>query len=478
MSENTAVIEEEKEAGTPNSTGRTGTTSGELASYFEPYFIPSTYSHLLRQAKTHLLMGSSCGIWLSYIVLSEHVAQATAWVFLLGCLMVSSLSRWLSVRQELYFRLEPRYRDKVADFPDQPVSNSLKENDDRELEELAAPIIAFISIAIPLALLASYLIFHIDLTRLHKPVLQRQIVEIELVAPSDAIDRSDILPATSKEIASKAQKGALYTVASQALTGAATPRAEPSIKANIRETVPVEDKPTGKNKSIAHREITLTKENEAESTVKASSIAKAEQTASSKVLPLSFKAPDNWKTIVVSKEKDNSIAFSTYAATAQATTYTATQKATTQAAPIADRAVLSEVEPASMIESIDSDGQPTPLTIQIGGRSNSGKGAPSNLHEYLKLLNKKVKSHWIPPRGTDRIAIIEFRISADGKLVSTRALRARGHTDVEAEAAAISAITKSFPFKPLPPEVKAANLDVRYTFNYHFNQIDEVSSYQ
>lgn len=443
MSENTAVIEEEKEAGTPNSTGRTGTTSGELASYFEPYFIPSTYSHLQRQAKTHLLMGSSCGIWLSYIVLSEHAAQATAWVFLLGCLMLSSLSRWLSVRQELYFRLEPRYRDKAADFPDQPVSNSPKENDDRELEELAAPIIAFISIAIPLALLASYLIFHIDLTRLHKPVLERQIVEIELVAPSDAIDRNDILPATSKEIASKAKKGALYTVASQALTAAATPRAEPSTKANIRGRVPAEDKPTGKDKSIAHREITLTKEKDAKSAEKVDSIAKAEQTASSKVLPLSFKAPDSWKTIVVAKEI---------------------------------------VEPASMIESIDSDGHPSPLTIQIGGRSNSGKGAPSNLHEYLKLLNRKVKSHWIPPRGIDRIAIIEFRISADGKLVSTKALRHGSNTDteaaVDAEVAATTAITKSFPFLPLPAEVKAAYLDVRYTFNYHFNQIDETGAAQ
>ncbi len=478
MSENAAVIKEEKEAGNPGSTGTTGsisTASSELASYFDPHFIQPSYSLLQRQAKTHLLIGSSCGIWLSYIVLSEHVAQAVAWVYLLGGLMLSSLSRWLSVRQELYFRLEPRYRDKAADFPDQPVSNSPKENDDRELEELAAPIIAFISIAIPLVLLASYLIFHIDLTRLHKPVLERQIVEIELVAPSDAIDRNDILPATSKEIASKAQKGALYTVASQALTGAATPRAEPSIKANIRERVPAEDKPTGKDKSIAHREITITRENDAESAEKVNSIAKAEQTARSALLPLTFKAPNSWKTIVVAKEKDNSIAFSTYAATKAATADTAMTQATSHAAPVKPVALLSEVEPASMIESIDSDGQPSPLTIQVGGRSNSGKGAPSNLHEYLKLLNRKVKSHWIPPRGINRIAIIEFRISADGKLVSTKALRDRGHTDVEAEVAAISAITKSFPFQPLPTEVKAAYLDVRYTFNYHFNQIDEVS---
>ena len=456
MTKSTAILKEEKEAGNPGSSGSTGsisTASSELASYFKPHFIQPSYSLLQRQAKTHLLMGSSCGIWLSYIVLSEHVAQAIAWVFVLGGLMLSSLSRWLSVRQELYFRLEPRFQ---GDFTDQVVSNSLKENDDRELEELAAPIIAFISIAIPLVLLTSYLIFHIDLTRLHKPVSQSQIVEIELVAPSDAIDRKDILPATNKELATKAQKGALYTVASQTLTGAAIQRSEPSAKTDISNKTPVEDKSITKDKSISHSEITAIKETTVESKGTAP--------------PLTFKAPDNWKTIVVAKEKDNSIAFSTYAAT---------KAATAQAAAIANaREFLSEVEPANMIESIDSDGQLSPLTIQVGGRSKGGTGAASDLHAYLKLLNRKVKSHWIPPRGIDRIAIIEFRISADGKLLSTRALAHRGNPDEEAEAAAIDAITKSFPFQPLPAEVKSSNLDVRYTFNYRFNQIDETGAKQ
>ncbi len=457
------------------STAIKSTTGSALTSCFVPHITPPNYSLLQRQAKTHLLMGSSCGIWLSYIVVSEHVAQAIAWVFVLGTLMLSSLSRWLSVRQELYFRLEPRYRDKAADFPDQPVSNSPKENDDRELEELAAPIIAFISIAIPLVLLTSYLVFHIDFSRLHQPVLQRQIVEIELVAPSDAIDRKDILPATNNEIASKAQKGALYTVASQALTGAAIPSfkpsSKPSTKSDTKGRMPAEDTSITKEKSISRSEITGIKETTVVSIGTANSIAKPEQRSSPTARPLTFKAPDNWKTIVVAKEKDNSIAFSTYAA-----------RAKTQPAPMATSAVLNEVEPASMIESIDSDGQPSPLTIQVGGRSSSGKGAPSNLHEYLKLLNRKVKSHWIPPRGINRIAIIEFRISADGKLVSTKALRHGSNTDteaaVEAEVAATTAITKSFPFLPLPAEIKAAYLDVRYTFNYHFNQIDEVSSNQ
>lgn len=480
MAESTAVIDEEECA-------RDASTASNAASlYVLSNISPSNYSRLQRQAKTHALMGSSCGIWLSYIVLGEHVAQAIAWVLVLGGLLLSSLSRWLSVRQELLFCIEPRFQPLA---PIEVRATAHKQTDDRELEELAAPIIAVFSIALPLVLLVSFLIFHIDLARLSKPAVKRQVVEIELVALSDAIDKKDILPAISKEETNRANKGALYTVASPALNGAARPRSTPSAKADTSDKGRVEDKlvkadkfvKTDKlvkaDKSIGHSKITTTKERAAESVAKVESTAIAEEKANLTTLPLTFKAPENWKTIVVAKEKDKSIAFSTYTATNQAT---ARARAKAQAAPLEVREFLSEVEPANMIESIDSDGQVTHMATQIGGRSNGGTGAPSTLHSYLKLLNRKVKSHWIPPRGIDRIAVIEFRISADGKLVSTKALPHSGNTnienDAEAEAAAISAIKKSFPFHPLPAEVKASSLDVRFTFNYRFNQIDEVGS--
>lgn len=92
------------------------------------------------------------------------------------------------------------------------------------------------------------------------------------------------------------------------------------------------------------------------------------------------------------------------------------------APPQNSQAVLSEGEPANMIESIGSDGKSAMLTIQSGGRSDDSNGAPSNLYEYLKLLNQKVRNNWIPPRGIDRIAVIEFRISKAGRLVSTCAM--------------------------------------------------------
>jgi hypothetical protein len=416
-------------------------------------------------------MGSSCGVWLSCIVLTDHAADVLAWVLLLTALMLLSLTRWLRVRQELFFYTEPLF---MTDLEWQSTASSNQNSVEPELEELVAPTIAFFSFALPAILLVNYLFFHIDLNQLRKPNPTRQIVEIELVAPSDAIDRKEILPSSDKEIANKARKGALYTVASPALTGAPVPRSNP--RSNLT-SLPDSRSANNYKTNLAikpEKQPDLLAANKAKAEPKAKSDAIRQQTPgegniSSKVPPLTFKAPDNWKTIIVAKGKDNSIAFSAYSKTMA-----------TKAKPQNSQALLSEVEPANMIESIDNDGKLTPLTIQSGGRSNNGSGAPSDLHEYLKLLNQKVRNKWIPPRGIDRIAIIEFRISKAGKLVSTKTLPhgVAANVDTEAEAAAIDALNKTFPFLPLPEEIKTSFLDVRYTFNYRFNQISEVSSAQ
>jgi len=425
-----------------------------------------------QQARSHLLTGSSCAIWLSYLVVADHVCQAVPWVFLLGGLLFSSLTGWLRVRQELQFSIE----SSLAPEPKSTVAPDYHQDDDRSLAEITAPIVALISIALPAVLLASYLVLHIDLTQLRKPVKQRQVVEIELVAPSDTIDRQEILPATSKEVVGKAQKGALYTVASSALRGASVPLSKPELQqkpaANLEPKQKAKLNPKPEPKLEPQPAATEPKTQQ-----KLASAHELVKEAPVSPMPLTFKAPNNWKTIVVAKEKDNSVDFSTYSASAAARSVTTDRTKTNTRAD--SQKFLSEVEPANMIESIDSDGQLSPLTIQTGGRSKDGAGAASNLHQYLKLLNSRVKRLWIPPRGIDRIAVIEFRINASGKLISCKALAhtddSRG-SDSEAEAAAMAAINKAFPFLPLPAEIKAPHLDVQYTFNYRFNQIDELKN--
>ena len=441
MAEQTALLDRNKDSAV-SSIAIIDTTGSAHDSYLRLHTKSQKHNWLERQSKTHLLMGSSCGVWLSYIVLTDHAADVLAWVLLLTALMLLSLTRWLRVRQELFFYIEPLF---MTDLEWQSLASSNQNSVEPELEELVAPTIAFFSFALPATLVAIYLFFHIDLNQLRKPNLTRQIVEIELVAPSDAIDRKEILPSSDKEIANKARKGALYTVASPALIGAPVPRSNLTSRPEVINDN--SDKPY--------------------STIKPKK--QPDLLAADEAAPLTFKAPDSWKTVIVAKGKDNSIAFSAYSKTMA-----------TKTSPQNSQAYLSEVEPANMIESVDSDGKPTILTVQSGGRSAKGTGAPSDLHEYLKLLNQKVRNNWIPPRGKDRIAVIEFRISQAGRLVATKAMPhdAAKNADREAEAAAIAALNKTFPFLPLPEEIKNPFLDVRYTFNYRFNQISEVSSAQ
>ncbi len=469
MTEQTALIDRNKDSAV-SSIAIIDTTGSAYDSYSRPHTKSQKHNWLERQTKTHLLISSSCGVWLSFIVLTNHTADVLAWVLLLTALMLLSLTRWLRVRQELLFCIEPLFKTNLNS---QWLASSSETPLEPELEELVAPTIAFFSFALPVILLVSYLVFHIDLNQLRKPTHTRQIVEIELVAPSDAIDRKEILPSSDKKIATKAHKGALHTVASPALTGAPVPRSNKSSNLrsqpdNIEDN---NDKRSAEVKPKTQPVLLAAHKNKAEPIAKPDAIKQQTpaEDINHKAPPLTFKAPDNWKTIIVAKGKDNSIAFSAYS-----------KIMATKTNPQNSQAFLSEVEPANMIESIDSDGKPTPLIIQSGGRSNNGTGAPSNLHAYLKLLNQKVRNNWIPPRGIDRIAVIEFRISKAGKLVSAKAMPhgAAANADRAAEAAAIAALNKTFPFLPLPEEIEASFLDMRYTFNYRFNQIDEVSPAQ
>lgn len=189
------------------------------------------------------------------------------------------------------------------------------------------------------------------------------------------------MPSSDKEIANKARKGALYTVASPALIGAPVPRSNLTSRPEV-----INDNSDKPYSTIKQRK-------------------QPDLLAADEAAPTTFKAPDSWKTVIVAKGKDNSIAFSAYSKTIA-----------TKTSPQNSPAYLSEAEPANMIESIDSDGKPGILTVQSGGRSSAGIGAPSDLHQYLKLLNQKVRNNWIPPRGIDRVAVIEFRISKGGQI--------------------------------------------------------------
>lgn len=133
---------------------------------------------------------------------------------------------------------------------------------------------------------------------------------------------------------------------------------------------------------------------------------------------------------------------------------------------------MEESSPVELFEMVDNDGDKGLEVFQAGGRSTGGKGAPSTLQEYLKLLHKRIKRAWSPPEGDPRVAQILFRITRDGKLKSIKLLRSSGNPD--SDEAAMNAITACAPFKDLPQDLSSDCLDVKYTFNYKVDSLSEI----
>ncbi|MCC7528326.1 MAG: TonB C-terminal domain-containing protein, partial [Candidatus Melainabacteria bacterium] len=123
-------------------------------------------------------------------------------------------------------------------------------------------------------------------------------------------------------------------------------------------------------------------------------------------------------------------------------------------------------------EVVDNEGDAGIEIFQAGGRSAGGKGAPSSLQDYLKLLHKRIKRAWSPPNGDPRVAQILFRITKAGKLKQIRLVRSSGNSDCDE--AAMNAICACAPFKGLPPDFPSDCLDIKYTFNYKVDSLSEV----
>lgn len=133
---------------------------------------------------------------------------------------------------------------------------------------------------------------------------------------------------------------------------------------------------------------------------------------------------------------------------------------------------MEEASPVELFEVADNEGDTSMEIFQAGGRSTGGKGAPSTLQDYLKLLHKRIKRAWSPPNGDPRIAQILFRVDRNGKLKQIRLIRSSGNSDCDE--AAMNAIAACTPFKNLPADFPSDCLDIKYTFNYKVDSLSEV----
>jgi hypothetical protein len=138
-----------------------------------------------------------------------------------------------------------------------------------------------------------------------------------------------------------------------------------------------------------------------------------------------------------------------------------------------DRPLLEEVAPPEMVELVNNEGDHSLDLWQAGGRSTGGSGAPSNLMEYLKELNRKIKAAWNPPRGETRRAEIYFRIGKSGQLLLVKVIKTSA--DPKSDQAAIQAVSQSAPFKRLPHDYLPDYIDVQYDFNYNVDRLSEIN---
>ena len=85
---------------------------------------------------------------------------------------------------------------------------------------------------------------------------------------------------------------------------------------------------------------------------------------------------------------------------------------------------------------------------------------------YMKELETTIKNNWTPSkRDSSKRVVITFTIDKDGKLLNKRITKSSGVP--LADRAAMSAIEKTAPFRPLPEEFKGNSVTIEFTFDYN-----------
>ncbi len=113
---------------------------------------------------------------------------------------------------------------------------------------------------------------------------------------------------------------------------------------------------------------------------------------------------------------------------------------------------------------ISSLGNPGP------GNKNNPPGVDAikdpDFGPYMKDLQRKIKQSWQPPRGNEsKRVVVVFRVAHNGELEQIKVTKSSG--EPTADDAAIQAIQRIFPFRPLPPEYTEENIDIEFTFDYN-----------
>jgi len=140
----------------------------------------------------------------------------------------------------------------------------------------------------------------------------------------------------------------------------------------------------------------------------------------------------------------------------------------------ADEAALNALHQTAPFRPLPSEYKGNSVDIQFTFDYNVWGGNPMlslvsnevDFYPYMNELTRRIKMNWEPPRGKERLRVVVLmKVSKDGRLLSSYIKNSSN--DPEADKAALNAIQRSSPFKPLPSDFKGESVDIHFTFGYH-----------
>lgn len=293
-------------------------------------------------------------------------------------------------------------------------------------------------------------------------VAQKQFIDIELTSFADFKNNNELVASTEERDSQRKRSGSTDKVSMT------PPVVQPQSKSSERTSQKTEEAGKRALQALAPKRLTaaptemVLKGVQVQSAINSldADVQAQQQKAETKARMISqVKLPSGWKSVQAdhTMSRQNNIS-------------PGVRSEQTRAAN--ESMFMEESSPVELFEVVDNEGDAGLEIFQAGGRSTGGKGAPSSLQDYLKLLHKRIKRAWSPPNGDPRVAQILFRITKSGKLKQIKLLRSSGNSDCDE--AAMNAISACAPFKDLPADFSADCLDIKYTFNYKVDSLSEV----
>lgn len=398
----------------------------------EPVCRRERLSHL-RNLSSWILFVGACAVWLAGICRLGVSHEGLPWYLTLGTFASLSV-RFLRFKEDC------------------PVSftHTLQCREPLLLKESVA--ICFLSVAVALYLWIGYGLLHPPA----EPARITQIVDIQLVSQKDFRDNNDVLPGTEPREDLRERNADQITQAGN-ICQPQVLKASPDKKNRPANTDSENRKPQPRTP-----ETCKSKPPEKAASSNTAPAMPENQAPPPYTVPLNI--PTHWQTTTVTHVTP----------VAPAYREASTSPGNPSRPKDAQEPYLMEVAPPELVELLENEGEKNALHVfQPGGKSSGGTGAENDLSRYLKELHKRIKTAWSPPRGTTRKVEVLFRIKKDGRLAFLKIERSSGQS--ETDASATKAITSATNGLSLPKDYSPQYLDVRYTFKYNVDELQEIS---